>query len=678
MKTFILSLALILTHSSLFGQSLPQGINYQAVAIDKNGQPIPGEDMFGNPIEGSEILVRISILQNGPNGPVAYSEEHELQTDQYGMFNLIIGQGNQLSPNDFNSITWEGKKFMKVELSVDNDGNFLHSTVQELLSVPYALLAEKALNVEDADADPSNEIQSLSLSNDTLYLEGGGFAVLPPDLVNDADSDPGNEIQAISITNDTVFLTGGGFAKLPGGFDGDYNNLINKPSIPAKTSDLTNDNGFISTEADGDPTNEIQILSASNDTIFLSNGGFVKLPEGFDGDYNSLQNKPSIPSQTSDLVNNSGFITAEADGDATNELQFLSVSNDTIYLTNGGFVKLPASFDGDYNSLINKPTIPTNTSDLNNDSGFISAETDGDATNEIQILSISNDTLYLSSGGFAKLPSGFDGDYNSLSNKPSIPSQTSDLTNDSGFLTSEGDADPTNEIQTLSISGDSLLLSSSTGVKLPGGNLNSQNVWTTGTQDPNDYEYGDMFYDANSGQIKVCVPSLKDSASPFYTQTNCYGNTRTIQDSAAYFSFQVKDSIVGDSFGKPNYCNWGLDDDEDNFLELYEWDDVGTYNILTGQFGRTIVARPVLLLPNKVYTVGVFPRSGARIGYIPKSQLTTDTTFYNFSFAKRRYNGSLSGPMESSNKFPGTKILNSHTGYTLLRFSRPDKGFRDF
>ena len=72
----------------------------------------------------------------------------------------------------------------------------------------------------------------------------------------------------------------------------------------------------------------------------------MKLPAGFDGMYSSLTGTPSIPSSTSDLVNNSGFISTEVDGSVTNEIQALSISNDTIFLSNGGFVKLPAGFDG--------------------------------------------------------------------------------------------------------------------------------------------------------------------------------------------------------------------------------------------------------------------------------------------------------------------------------------------
>ena len=46
---------------------------------------------------------------------------------------------------------------------------------------------------------------------------------------------------------------------------------------------------------------------------------------GFSGDYNDLTNQPTIPTNTSDLTNNSGFITNpdDADADSTNELQSL-------------------------------------------------------------------------------------------------------------------------------------------------------------------------------------------------------------------------------------------------------------------------------------------------------------------------------------------------------------------
>ena len=161
---------------------------------------------------------------------------------------------------------------------------------------------------------------------------------------------------------------------------------------------------------------------------------------GFSGNYNDLTNTPIIPTTVSQLANDAGYLTSftEVDGSITNELQVLSIRHDTVFLTNGGFAKLPAGFDGQYNSLTGTPT---NVSDFTNDAGYLNSftEVDGSITNEIQILSISNDTVFLTNGGFAKLPAGFDGQYSSLTG---VPTNVSTFTNDAGYLTSYSETDP--------------------------------------------------------------------------------------------------------------------------------------------------------------------------------------------------------------------------------------------
>ena len=111
------------------------------------------------------------------------------------------------------------------------------------------------------------------------------------------------------------------------------------PANGITSGDITNWNNKLDNEVDGSVTNEIQALSISNDTIYLSNGGFVKLPAGFDEQYSSLIGTPTTVSTFS---NDAGYLTSftEVDGSVTNEIQALSISNDTIYLSNGGFVKL--------------------------------------------------------------------------------------------------------------------------------------------------------------------------------------------------------------------------------------------------------------------------------------------------------------------------------------------------
>ena len=80
-----------------------------------------------------------------------------------------------------------------------------------------------------------------------------------------------------------------------------------------------------------------------------------------------------IPSKTSDLTNDSGFISSETDPTVPTYVKNISQTDITNWNNK-------SNFSGNYNDLTNKPTIPTKTSDLNNDSGFIN-KTVNDLTN---------------------------------------------------------------------------------------------------------------------------------------------------------------------------------------------------------------------------------------------------------------------------------------------------------
>jgi uncharacterized protein (TIGR02145 family) len=167
---------------------------------------------------------------------------------------------------------------------------------------------------------------------------------------------------------------------------------------------MTNSNGLITLEIGGGT-----VVSGVYGDIDWSNGPyFLKREIDPSGGTNY------VVSGTSQLLsvpyamyaNVADTVLNAPDTSSINEIQVLSISNDTIYLSGGGFVKLPSGFDGDYSSLTNKPTIPTNTSDLTNDSGFITSEVDSSTTNEIQELSVSliGDTLYLSQSNYVIIP----------------------------------------------------------------------------------------------------------------------------------------------------------------------------------------------------------------------------------------------------------------------------------
>ena len=211
MKKLILSLVAIATISlSSFGQA-PEGFKYQAVVRDA-----------GNLILNNQVVgMRMTIQQGSIGGTTVYQETFAPTTNAYGLVNLEIGSGTVVS-GTFATIDWSaGPYFM--ETAVDVNGGIVYEEMgtSQLLSVPYALHANTAENVtndlvDDADADPANEMNTGVVLNgtDLEITDGNGTIVTDlsslQDGVNDADADPNNEIQTISRTGTTVTLSNGG------------------------------------------------------------------------------------------------------------------------------------------------------------------------------------------------------------------------------------------------------------------------------------------------------------------------------------------------------------------------------------------------------------------------------------------------------------------------------------
>lgn len=94
-------------------------------------------------------------------------------------------------------------------------------------------------------------------------------------------------------------------------FSGDYNDLSNKPSIPSKTSDLTNDSGYISIYTETDPTVPSHVKGISQSDITNWNNKST-----FSGNYEDLTNKPTIPTvptNVSSFTNDAGYLTSHQD-----------------------------------------------------------------------------------------------------------------------------------------------------------------------------------------------------------------------------------------------------------------------------------------------------------------------------------------------------------------------------
>jgi hypothetical protein len=112
----------------------PNAFNYSAVA----------RNTVGNPIATSTIGIQISILKTSPTGASQYSENHFVNTDAFGLFNLVIGAGAVQSGN-MATIDWSNDTYyLKVGMDATGGSSFVTMGTTQLLSVPYAFYAKSA------------------------------------------------------------------------------------------------------------------------------------------------------------------------------------------------------------------------------------------------------------------------------------------------------------------------------------------------------------------------------------------------------------------------------------------------------------------------------------------------------------------------------------------------------
>lgn len=147
----------------------PLSFRYQAVVQNATG------DVIGN----KKVSFLVTILKGAIDRERVYSEFHSLNTDQFGMVSMAIGKGNPLFGSLVNIDWGQGEYFLKVEMDEEGGTHFKTLGETQLLSVPYALHARTAENTDDADADPANELQTLSINGRELSISGGNKVILP-------------------------------------------------------------------------------------------------------------------------------------------------------------------------------------------------------------------------------------------------------------------------------------------------------------------------------------------------------------------------------------------------------------------------------------------------------------------------------------------------------------------
>ncbi|MBO4231829.1 MAG: hypothetical protein J5862_01135, partial [Bacteroidales bacterium] len=330
-------------------------------------------------VANSTIGVRISLLRNSPSDPAEFAERHVVQTNANGLFTLLVGTGTNIFGN-ISTIDWGSYTYyLKSEIDPTGGTYYTITGTQPITGVPFAYYSLGTNYTEQ---------QVISISNDTVFLTGGtnSFVKLPIQHITIPDS-------VSAFINDAGYITSDSIPSNVSAFNNDAG-YITSAAIPTNVSAFNNDAGYITAYVDS------QQISISNDTISLDRGGFVKLPA------------VNIPSNVSAFNNDALYITSDSIPDNVS-----AFNNDAGYITSAA--------------------IPTNVSAFSNDAGYITTYVDS------QQIAISNDTIFLDRGGFVKLPvinipsnvSAFNNDAGYIT-IDSIPSNVSAYNNDAGYITS--------------------------------------------------------------------------------------------------------------------------------------------------------------------------------------------------------------------------------------------------
>lgn len=420
-------------------------------AAVKVGYDAYGHVNIGNPLKTSD-------LENDSN----FVNGSELSTALDTKVNKVAGK--DLSTNDF---TDELKNKLDsiasgAEANVQADWNEKDSTKDSYIrNKPnldnYATddeLQQALANKQDIIADLADIRAGATLGSTALQE-------VPSNYVTDENLD--TKLQDYAAKADLKAVA----------TSGSYNDLIDKPTIPEKVSDLTNDSGFITPSAlNGYATEEyVQnqgYITGIDSTDVITALGYTPGTSNFDGDYNGLTNKPTLGTLASkDTVDYNTEVTNKPDLTiyATNEAlnNGLAAKQDTITdletirsgAEKGSTAVQPGALatvatSGNYNDLNDKPVIPvvpTKVSAFENDAGYLTehqsladyAKTSYVDTELAKKQDVIEDLATIRSGANAGAtavqPSSLStvatsGSYNDLIDKPNIPTKTSDLTND--------------------------------------------------------------------------------------------------------------------------------------------------------------------------------------------------------------------------------------------------------
>ena len=138
-KAFLLTIAL---WGAMAMAQLPQSFMYQSVIRNNSGTVLTNQ----------HVAAKVSILKSTASGTAVYVETHSASSDADGVLTLSVGRGTVVT-GTFANIDWLADDyFLKTEIDPIGGSNYILTTTQQLLSVPFAFVSGKTARLIGIDS----------------------------------------------------------------------------------------------------------------------------------------------------------------------------------------------------------------------------------------------------------------------------------------------------------------------------------------------------------------------------------------------------------------------------------------------------------------------------------------------------------------------------------------------
>ncbi|MGL4598586.1 MAG: collagen-like triple helix repeat-containing protein, partial [Bacteroidia bacterium] len=136
--TLIIRISIILCfacYAKLHAQA-PQGVNYQAIARNPQGQELTN----------TALDVKYRLYSDAALTILVYEENTSVSTNAFGLFTSVIGQGTPVFGN-FSAIPWGASGYwLNVQIKLPSSSTYTDMGASQLWSVPYALYSNVSGN----------------------------------------------------------------------------------------------------------------------------------------------------------------------------------------------------------------------------------------------------------------------------------------------------------------------------------------------------------------------------------------------------------------------------------------------------------------------------------------------------------------------------------------------------